>query len=109
MIGSILPIHDHGLLAIAIERQIENRVVTRLRLQNAQHLPRIDRDRRRVFARAINHGRNFSRHAHTPRRILVSRLALLRFQDVHFCCSRHNLFLSFYKNNLLTEVSSWMD
>ncbi len=55
-----LPVHDHRLHAIAVERQVENRVVPALRFQNAQNLPRIDRDRSRILSRAVHHRGNFS-------------------------------------------------
>src|SRR5262249_55893306 len=84
-----------------------NRVVSSLRVQDQLHLPRIDRNRHSIFARAINHSGDFAADAHTPRGILISRSARLRIQHIARSCSSHNLFL--YVNNLLTEVSSWMD
>src|SRR6185369_17946394 len=103
----ILPVHDHGLGFFAIEGQIKNSVVTSLRVKDGLHLPWINRNRQSIFACAINHRRDFAVTPHTPRSVLISRSARLRLQHIARGCSRHNLFL--YKNNLLTEVSSWMD
>src|ERR1035437_3665140 len=85
-----LPVHDHGLHAIAVERQVENRVVPALRFQDAQDLPRIDRDRSRFFARAVHHCGNLSARAHAPRGVLGAGFALLRFQYADIRCRRHN-------------------
>src|ERR1039458_9221423 len=88
--GFELPVHDHGLHAIAVERQVKNSVVPAFRPQDAQDLPRIDRDRSRFFARPIYHGWNFSADAHAPGGVLGAWFALLRFQKADIRCSRHN-------------------
>src|SRR3984957_720324 len=85
-----LPIDDHRFDAVAIDCQIKNRVVSALGPQNAQNLPRIDRDRSRIFARAINNRGNFSANAHAPRGILGAWFTLLRFQNAGIRCFSHN-------------------
>ena len=102
----ILPVHDHGLGAFAaIDREIENRVVSGLGMQNARDLPRIERDRQRVLAGAVDDAGNLAAHAHAAGLILVARGARLRFQNVVFIVAVAINFDS-YKNNLLTDVSS---
>jgi hypothetical protein len=91
--GLILPVHNHRLGALAtVHSEIENRVVTALRVQNAQHMPRIHAHRLRIFAGAINHGGDFAFAPHPPGMILGPRLARLRFQNILFQSSRHDFF-----------------
>ena len=64
----------------AIQREIENRVVAAVRVQNAQHLPRIHGDRLRILARSINHGRNLPATPNRAGIILRASFPRLRFQ-----------------------------
>ena len=92
----VLPVDDHGLAALAaVQGKVKNRVVAGLRVQNAQHVPRIHADRERILARSINNARNFSATAHGAGVVLGPRFPRLRFECVLFQCSRHRFqFLS---------------
>ena len=60
----MLPVDDHGLhQRSARDVEIEDRVVTRLRVQNPGDDARIDRDGNGVLARAVNDGGNLAGNA----------------------------------------------
>src|SRR5438128_2713273 len=107
-----LPVHDHGLGALAaVQRELENRVVTACGMQDTEHLAWIHTERCHIFACTIEHRGNLAAPAYPPGIILCSRSARLRFQNIGlgnfgFGCSSHNLDSCSYTNNLLTEVSS---
>ena len=83
--GLILPVHDHGLGALAtFDGEIENGVVPGRGMQNTRDLARIERDRQRLLARAIEDGGDLAALAHAAGDILVARSSRLRFEYVDF-------------------------
>ena len=103
--GLVLPVHDHGLGALAaFEVEVENSVVASLGVQNARHLAGIESHRQRFLARAIDDAGNFA--------ALRTRRATFLLPGVRVCASRTLLSVAVaiifhsYKNNLLTDVSS---
>ena len=85
--GLILPVHDHGLGALAaFEVQIENGVVAGLGMQNARHLAWIESHRKRLLARAIDDAGDLAALTHPAGHVLVARSPRLRFQNIAFSC-----------------------
>src|SRR5260370_18061846 len=101
----VLPVHDHGLGALTIHRKVKHRVVPGSRMQNARHLPRINTDRDRLLARAINHGRDLALTSHPAGIIFGAGSTRLGFEYALFGCRCSHNFDS-YKNSLLTDISS---
>src|ERR1700722_18582687 len=77
--GLVLPIDDHGLGAAGADFQIKNRVVARIRMQNAGNLLGVYFHRNRGFLGAVEDAWNHSGDAYPAGRILIEfALASLR-------------------------------
>src|SRR5690242_4833533 len=88
--GLMLPVHDHGASAFAVEGQIENGVVPGSRLQNARDLLGIERHRDGVLLGAVHHARHQTAAAHAPGYVLAAALPRLGFQYIaFFVCGCH--------------------
>src|SRR5580698_8657565 len=79
--GLVLPVDDHGLGLGGADLEIEDRVVTGVRVQNAGNLLGVEFDRDRGFLGAIKDARNHTGDAYPAGRILIE-LAL-----AGLCCN----------------------
>src|SRR5690348_1137080 len=103
--GLMLPVHDHGASAFAVEGQIEDGVVPGSRLQNARDLLGIERHRDRVLLGAVHHSRHQAAAAHAPGYVLAAALPRLGFEYIAFFVCGCHMFESCLTRTICSPMS----
>ena len=107
-----LVVANHDTRLATIELQVDQRVGARFRVENAEHLLRVDGDghslrRLTILAGSVDDGRNPAGDAKAPRFVLASAVTLLCIEScVHSPPAGRKDPPSNYTNSEETEVSS---